>query len=376
MSADGLFARAGGATFLNHAAAALIPEPVRAAMTATVDQMCTAARPDSLALADTLRGNLGGLINAEPGAIAITRSTAHGITILARGLRWRRGDNVVAVDGDYPAAIYPWMALRGQGVELRLVPPRPGGAIRPEDIAGRIDARTRVVCVSHVQFTSGYRLDAAAIGAECARQGVLFCVDVMQSAGAVEVDAAAMHAAAVVGGGHKWLLGPNSTAFCYLRPGLLETIPPLIPGALSVTDPFQFTDYRDRWAPDAHRFEETWLSAPSLAGLATAVDLAAETGIRRIEERVLAHTRDLSDALAAAGMTLAADWPRPAGQTAGIVSFCHPRVSSAQVLQALREAGVIASQRTQYVRLSPHYYNTSDDLARALQVVTALRPAP
>jgi selenocysteine lyase/cysteine desulfurase len=340
-------------------------------MARAVDAMATADRPDALALADDLRQKIAALINVDPSGVAITRSTAHGISLLAGGLRWREGDNVVAAQGDYPASIYPWMVLADQGVELRIVPEAEVMA-GPDAILRHVDHRTRVVCVNHVQFASGYRLDVAAIGAACRERGVLLCVDVMHSLGAVEVDVQAMQADVVASGAHKWLMGPGSTAFCYLRPDLIPTIPPLIAGALSVVDRFNFINYRPLWAPDAHRFEETWLSAPGLAGMAAAVDLATTVGVERIEREVLRRTAMISDTLVEAGMRLSSTWPRPAARAAGIVCFEHPNVDSSEVLGALRSARVVASRRGSFVRLSPHYHNPEDEIAHTLDVITHL----
>ena len=366
-----LFPRLGDVAFLNHAAVAPIPEPVRQAMVEATNRMASAEPPDALALADRLRGKVAALVNGDPAGVALTRSTAHGLSLIAHGLNWRPHDNVVVADGDYPAAIYPWLALRQRGVEVRLAAgvEADGGA---GAVLAQVDDRTRVVCVSHVRFTSGYRVDVAELGAECRRRGVLFCVDVMQSLGAVEVDARAMSADVVASGGQKWLLGPGATAFCFIRPDLIPDLTPMVAGALSVSDPFDFTSYRDRWAPDAHRFEETWLSPPSLAGLEAAVDLATSLGIPRIERSVLQRTHALAEALLAAGMRLSMSWPLPPERTSAIVSFEHPRVPSPAVLEALRSARVVASQRGRYVRLSPHYHNTDSDLARALDVVAGL----
>ncbi|MBO0701891.1 MAG: aminotransferase class V-fold PLP-dependent enzyme, partial [Candidatus Dormibacteraeota bacterium] len=362
-----LFPGLGDVAFLNHAAASPIAEPVRQAMVEATNRMASAQAPDALGLADRLRGKIGALINADPAGVALTRSTAHGMSLVALGLDWRAGDNVVVADGDYPAAIYPWMTLEPRGVEVRLASgvESEGGAAA---ILDRVDDHTRLVCVSHVRFASGYRMDVATIGAECRRRGVLFCVDVMQSLGAVAVDARAMHADVVASGGHKWLLGPGASAFCFIRPDLIPGLTPAVAGALSVSDPFRFTDYSARWAPDAHRFEETWLSPPLLAGLEAAVDLAAAVGISRIERCVLGRTRALAEALLGSGMRLATPWPLPPQRTSAIVSFEHPRVPSPNVLEALRSARVVASQRGSSVRLSPHYHNPDSDLERVLDV--------
>ncbi|MFZ0214369.1 MAG: aminotransferase class V-fold PLP-dependent enzyme, partial [Candidatus Dormiibacterota bacterium] len=184
-----LFPRLGSVAFLNHAAASPIPDPVRQAMTEATDRLASADRPDALAMADALREKIAALVNCEPGGVAMTRSTAHGMSLIAGGLRWRPGDNVVVAEGDYPATVYPWMSLRERGVELRMARHSDAAAI-----LALADAHTRVVCVNHVQFTSGHRLDVEQLGRECRGRGVLLCVDVMQSLGAVTVDVRAMQA--------------------------------------------------------------------------------------------------------------------------------------------------------------------------------------
>jgi cysteine desulfurase/selenocysteine lyase len=365
-----LFPRFGNTAFFNHAAVARASEPVREAIVAMADRMATPNYADALALADTVRAKVAQLISASSEAVAITRSTSHGISILANGLTWAPGDNVVCVAGDYPSVVYPWMALERHGVQTRFVDAVDGRAA-PDRILAAVDDHTRVVALSHVQYQSGVRLDVAALGAGCRAAGVLLCVDAMQSVGAIPIDVEAMKIDVLASGSWKWIMGPAGIGFCYIRPSLLRELPPLIPGALTVEHRLDFARLEPRWADDAHRFEETWISLPDLAGFNAALELALAVGIERIERRLRTRMQRLAEGLVECGARLAAPWPRDEDEGSGIVSFAGAR-PAADLLEALAAADVLAAQRGDFVRLSPHYYNTDRELDRALDAVDLL----
>jgi selenocysteine lyase/cysteine desulfurase len=366
-----LYPRLDGAAFMDHAAVARVPEPVRRAIVDMAGRMAAPVFPDSLALADRVREKVAALIGGAAAGVALTRSTSHGLSIVAAGLDWRAGDNVVTVRGEYPSNVYPWMALAPRGVALRFVEPD-GGRIEPARVLEQVDERTRIVAISHVQFFTGYRVDLAALGAETRRRGVLLCVDGMQSLGALPVDVEAMRIDALASGSWKWLLGVSGMAFCYIRPDLIPALPPLIAGALTVSNRFDFLAYEPDWAPDAHRFEETWLSPIDLAGFDAALDLVGSIGIEEIERRVHAHVQRLADGLTELDVSIAPPWPRPKRERSGILTFRHAHRPAEQVLECLAAAGVVASQRGDHVRLSPHYHNTTRQIDRALDVLGAL----
>jgi cysteine desulfurase/selenocysteine lyase len=365
-----LFPRFGSTAFLNHAAVARASEPVRNAIVEMADRMATPGYADALALADTVRAKVARLIGAPSEAVAITRSTSHGISILANGLTWAPGDNVVCVAGDYPSVVYPWMALERHGVETRFVDAVDGRA-KPDRILAALDERTRVVALSHVNYQSGVRYDVAALGAGCRAAGVLLCVDAMQSVGAIPIDVKAMNIDVLASGSWKWIMGPAGIGFCYIRPSLIAELPPLIPGALTVEHRLDFTRLEPRWAEDAHRFEETWISLPDLAGFNAALELAMAVGVDRIERRLRTRIQRLAEGLVECGARLAAPWPRDEEEGSGIVSFAGAR-PAAELLEALAAADVLGAQRGDLVRLSPHYYNPDRELDRALDAVDSL----
>jgi len=355
---------------MNHAGVSPMTERSRAAIELVVDGALNRPYPAGAAFdaADRVRGLAAQLINGSPDGIALTRSTAHGLSLVAQGLDWTRGDNVVGAEWEYPANLYPWMALAADGVELRqakLV----GGRVLPDAIFSMVDERTRVVAVSHVEFWNGFRVDIEAIGAECRRRGIVFAVDVMQSVGALRVDVGRLPIDFCAAGAGKWLLGPPGIGFCYFTPELLEKVRPRVVGVVSVAAHDQYFDPKLDFAPTARRFEESVVSMLDTAAFGSALDLLLEVGADVIEERVLGLSARLADGLAARGYEVVEPWPRTRAESSGIVSFRKPGATHVEVLRDLSAARVIARTHRDFVRLSPHFYNTEDEIDRVLEVL-------
>jgi selenocysteine lyase/cysteine desulfurase len=355
---------------MNHAGVSPMTERSRAAIEQVVDGALNRPYPAGAAFeeADRVRGLAAQIINGSPDGIALTRSTAHGLSLVAQGLDWERGDNVVGAQWEYPANVYPWMALAADGVEFRqakLV----GGRVLADTLFSLVDERTRVVAVSHVEFWNGYRVDIEAIGAECRRRGIIFVVDMMQSVGALRVDVSRMPIDFCATGAGKWLLGPPGIGFCYFTPELLEKVRPPVVGADSVADVEQYFEPKLEFAPTARRFEESVVSMLDTAAFASALDLLLEVGPDVIEERVLDLAGRLASGLVERGYEVVEPWPRSRAESSGIVSFRKPGASHLEVLRDLTAARVIARTHRDFVRLSPHFYNTEDEIERVLEVL-------
>ncbi|HEY2597167.1 MAG TPA: aminotransferase class V-fold PLP-dependent enzyme [Candidatus Dormibacteraeota bacterium] len=355
---------------MNHAGESPMTERSRAAIEQVVDGALNRPYLAGAAFeeADRVRGLAAQLINASPDGVALTRSTAHGLSLVAQGLDWNRGDNVVGAEWEYPANVYPWMALAADGVEFRqarLV----GGRVLPDTIFAMVDERTRVVAVSHVEFWNGFRVNIEAIGAECRRRGIVFAVDMMQSAGALRVDVSRMPIDFCAAGAGKWLLGPPGIGFCYFTPDLLQHVRPRIVGADSVDDYEQYFEPKLRFAPTARRFEESVISMLDTAAFGSALDLLLEVGTDVIEERVLDLANRLATGLVERGYEVVEPWPRTRDESSGIVSFRKPGATHLEVLRDLNAARVIARTHRDFVRLSPHFYNTEDEIDRVLEVL-------
>jgi len=244
-----------------------------------------------------------------------------------------------------------------------------GGRISPEQVFALVDARTRVVALSHVEFWNGFRVDIEAIGAECRRREILFAVDVMQSAGALRVDVGRMPIDFCAAGAGKWLMGPPGIGFCYCVPDLLERLQPPIVGVCSVVGYDRYFEYDLTLAPTARRFEESVISILDTAALGAALELLLEVGLDAIEARVLSLSARLAEGLAGRGYELVEPWPRARAESSGIVSFRKPGGRAREVLRDLEAAHVVARTHQDFVRLSPHFYNTEEEIDRVLEVL-------
>ncbi len=321
---------------------------------------------------DRLRHSLARLINGAPEGVVLTHSTAHGMSLLASGLELGPGDNVVIASGEFPTAAYPWLAQQRRGVEVRVAEPA-DGRYTPELMFSLVDDRTKVVSMCHVQFWNGYRADIAAIGAECRRRGVISSFDVIQSIGAMTVDVEQMDLDFIATGGQKWMMAGLGTGFAWFRPDLLERLTPPLVGINSVVRKHDYFAYDLEYRPDATRFEESLPSPLAVAALQASVDLLLEVGPREIQDRVLELSGRLAGGLAELGMELLPPWPRTRRESSGIVSFRRPGVSAEQVLRELNAAGVAASRRGDFIRLSPHFTNTEQEVDEVLAI---LAPQP
>ena len=356
--------------FMNHAGVSPASARVQAAVGGVLSELARKPYPSHWAMeeADRLREPVGQLIGAGPGCIAFTRSTAHGISLLAGGLDWRPGDNVVSARGEYPANVYPWLALGDRGVETRFAEPQ-DGRVTPETVLELVDGRTRVVALSHVEFWNGYRVDLETIGEECARRGVLLAVDAIQSAGALRIDVERMHIDFLAAGTYKWLLGPQGMGICFIRPELAERLRPVLVGVASMAHDLEYFDYHIDFAPGARRFEESSVSMLGIAALNAAVSLLGEVGLEAIERRVLELSGRLATGLAESGYEIVGPWPRAPEESSGIVSFRRPGGPPQEPLRELTAAGIVGCVHSDFVRLSPHFYNSERDVDRVLEVL-------
>src|SRR5438477_3205378 len=370
LEARSLIPLTAGYIHMNHAGVSPMSLQVAAAVEQVVGASVNLPYPGGWAReeADRVRGLVAHLINVPSDSIALTRSTAHGISLLAQGLDWKPGDNVVGAHGEYPANVYPWMAQAARGVDLRQVHPQEG-RISPEQVFSVVDARTRVVALSHVEFWNGFRLDIETIGAECRRRGILFAVDVMQSAGALRLDVGRLPIDFCAAGAGKWLMGPPGIGFCFCMPELIERLQPPIVGVCSVVGYDRYFEYDLTLSPTARRFEESVVSLLDTAAFGAALGLLLEVGSDAIEARVLSLSARLAEGLDRRGYELVEPWPRAPAESSGIVSFRKRRARPQEVLRALEVAHVVARIHQDFVRLSPHFYNTEEEIDRVLEVL-------
>lgn len=357
-------------THFNHAGVSPISRRVAAAVRAFTDEALVidaAVQRRWEARNEEIRAAFARLIGAHSDEIAFVKNTSEGLSLIAAGLDWRAGDNVIAVDGEYPANVYPWWGLRRWGVETRMVTRR-DVLVRPDDIAAVADARTRVVAVSFVDWSSGARNDLAAIGEWCRRHGVLFCVDGIQGVGAIRLDVERDGIDCLAVGGHKWLLAPEGCGCLYVSRRVVERLESVLLGWKSVSNAEAYLPYHLEPRPDAAKFEPGSPSTLSTVALGAALDLLLEIGPEAVEQRVLQVTSMLAEGLRQRQAAVLSPWGDQ--ERSGIVVFA-PRagVDPSRLCEALQAAGIVVRPRGGGIRVAPHFYNDEEDLGRLFEVL-------
>ena len=309
------------------------------------------------------------LLNASAEEITFTKNTSEGLTFVANGLSWSRGDNVVTSAVEFPANIYPWMNLESHGVRLKMVPEH-DGRIPLEQIIDAIDSHTRLVTISAVQFASGFRTDLAALGHACRAKGVLFCVDAIQALGVLPVDVQTMQIDFLSADGHKWLCGPEGAGIFYCRRELLAQLRPSAPGWVCMVDADDYGQYRLEFRSDARRFDSGSYNIVGILGLGGSLELWLELGVDRIAHRVLDLTDRLTDGVTAKGYRVISD--RSKTHASSIVAFTSDRHDQSQIRRQLRQQHrVIISCRQGRLRASPHVYNTPEQIDQLIELLPA-----
>lgn len=363
-----LFPALDGRTYLNTAAEGLIGSPQAAAMAryAADKSLGERGRAACAVVEERCRERAARLLGASPDEIAFVASTARGIDAVIQSVDWRRGDNIVLSDLEYPTNAYAAIKLQERGVEMRVVPAT-GGAIALEDLADRLDARTRVVVASLVSFKSGFRYDLDALARVVHDAGAWLLVDGVQALGATPVDATP--ADFVVGATYKWLLGSHGVAVLFVNRRLHGRIAPAYVGWRGVVDiftPDRFSSYALH--PDARRFEEGMPNYLGLYVLDSALELLGEIGVDGVAEHDSRLAGRLIDGYARLGVEPLT--PADPAQRAGIVAIEH--ANCADIARLLAEQDIFVWGKDGRVRAATHLYNTEADVDRYLDAVEPL----
>jgi len=311
-------------------------------------------------------------IGARPEEIALLGPTSLGLSLFANGLPWREGDEVVCYHGDYPANVYPWIDLRRRGVIVRYLEPERPGEITPELVAAALTSRTRLVALASCHFFSGYRIDVNAIGALLQERDVLFSLDAIQTLGAFPLDVARAGVDFLSADAHKWMLGPLAIGIVYVKRSRFELLRPTLLGAWNAISPnFNALD-EIRFVPTAQRYEPGVLNIAGIFGMRAALEFFLKTGLDAIAARLLELKAHLVRQLEPLGFEILG--AREGANASSITTFRHPSASSLALFSALEKADVVASLRhdrtgKDYLRFSPHVYNTEAEVDTAVSVL-------
>lgn len=361
--------------YFDHAAVAPLPKRAGTALRAWADDQeanGVVHWPSWERKLELIRRDAAALLNAEPDEIAFVNSTTHGIGLIAEGFPWRDGDNVVTAAEEYPSNLYPWMNLASRGVSLRTVPSREG-RVWAEDLFAAMDSRTRLLTISHVEWSSGFRNDLDRLGTTCRERGIAFFVDAIQGLGPLTIDVRRTPIDFLCADGHKWLLGPEGAGLLFVRRDWIDRLRPLGVGWHSVVGSYNAPEPQFILKPSAQRWEGGTFAMPGLQAFGASLSLLREIGPARVSERILDLAESVRVLAREAGWTVYGS-NRPE-DLSGIVALEKPGVSADPVVRSLRARGIVLASRRGRVRVSPHMYNNYEDLAR-LRTALADASAP
>ncbi|HLZ63300.1 MAG TPA: aminotransferase class V-fold PLP-dependent enzyme [Ktedonosporobacter sp.] len=365
--------------YLNHAATGGLPEPVAYMLREYIDNCNSAGglyEERWRAYRAQSYDHLASMLRARPDQIALTSSTGDGLMMIAEGLDWREGDIVLTAQGEFPSNVYSWLNLQRYGVEVQMVPTR-DHRIATEDVLAAITDRTRLVSLSLVEFSTGYRNDIATIARYCHERGILCGIDAMQALGVLDIDVQHLAVDYLAAAAHKWLLAPHTTGILYVADELMTRLHTRRRGWFSVEDPMDFFNYQQPLKVGAHRFEHSSVNFLPSVGLSASLNLFANVpgGMAAIEERVLGLTTYVLSGLTRLGYPVIS--PQGSGERSGIVCFMpHPArqdLAPQQIVQELTARQIAVAARGSVVRVSPHFYNTLSDIDTLLNALEDLK---
>ncbi len=298
------------------------------------------------------------LINTVPSRIGWVDNVSNGLNILAQGIDWKSGDRIILNDLEFPSNVYPFLNLKKCGVEIDFVKNR-NGMVDVEDIEKVITHKTRLISISHVQFLTGYRANIDAIGELCRENGIIFCVDAIQSAGVVCIDVQKSKIDFLAGGTQKWFMSSEGLAYIFITENLQERLQQKFVGWTSVEDAWNLLDYKLNFKKSADRFQNGTLNALGIAIFEAVLNLFINYGMHNVEERIIANSNYFIEKLSSIGVNpILKNISKE--KIAGIITFKHEKARI--IFDELKQQNIHCALREGMIRFSPHFYNTQDEI--------------
>ena len=351
--------------YLNHAAVSPIPRVSADAMKHLADDSLNFGSlhyREWLDVYDGLRAAAARLLGATPAEIALVKNTSEGIATIAMGLDWKPGDRMVGFTEEFPANLYPWKRLEAKGVEVTW--------LSVTDSLQRIDEAcrgARLLAISFVNFLSGYRAPIQEIGEICHRNHCIYLVDAIQGMGAFPLDVRTCHIDALAADGHKWMMGPEGCAILYINQALQDRVDPVEFGWTNVAG---YADYASRdmtlWG-DARRYECGTLNTIGCFGLKASIEFLLDVDPRQIGPVVQSLGDRIAAGVQAKGYEVLGN--RTPENGAGIVTFRKQGHDPAAIVGSLRNLGIVAAPRASWIRTSPHFYVSPEEIDRLIDVL-------
>ena len=357
-------------TYLNHAAVAPWPQSTTKAVTnfAIQNNIYGATYyPQWNEVETSLRSNLATLINAEsPDDIALVKNTSEALSMVAYGLDWKANDNIVTSDEEFPSNRIVWESLANKSVHLKQVKLE---SSPEDDLIAACDENTRLLAISSTQYSSGINLDLVKLGKACKERDILFCVDAIQTIGALQFDVQNIQADFVMADGHKWLLAPEGLALFYCHSKIRSQLKLNEYGWHMTKDMYNFSAKQWEIADTGRRFECGSPNMLGIHGFNASVSLLLEIGMDKVEALLLENT-EYCFSLLRKNTNVEIITPQTQGQFAGIVTFKHKVIDNNELFEKLWSKDIICAKRGEGIRYSPHFYTSKNAIKHAVNLIS------
>ncbi len=354
-----------GRVYFNHASTGPVSVKVKEIIQMLLETRSTSEMDEYEKFLQTslnVKSEIGKMLNTTSDSIAFTDNTSNGLNVIANGISWKRCDQIILNDVEFPANVYPFLNLKRYGVEIEFVKSH-NGVVTAEDIIEKISSQTRLISVSWVQFLSGYRIDLETLGKVCREKGIILCVDAIQGLGAIKLDVQKCSIDFLASGTQKWMLGLQGLAFIYVSESLQQKMIPHNVGWFSVKNAWNFLDYKLELRESADRFHTGTLNTFGIYAMQASFDLFNEFGWDLIEETVLDNTLYFFNELVKEDIhPVLNDYSSQ--NLSGIVTIKHDNAE--RIFKELSAQKIHLSLREGLLRFSPHFYNNRDDINRVI----------
>lgn len=354
--------------YVNHAGVGPLSLPVKDAVEKYLNEAVNEgylAGPNWHALMHRARVNTAKLLNAEADEIAFTSSTSDGLSYVANGIDWQKGDNLLVPDCEFPANIYPWLNLKRRGVEVRFIQTKNGG-FSVDQLDQLADNKTRLLSTSSVQYGTGCRAPLKKIGEWCVSRKILFCVDAIQSLGALPMDVRDAQIDFLAADGHKWLMAPEGTALFYCSRKAWNRLTPAQIGWKSVVNPLDFDHVHFDLKENAQKFEPGSDNVMGVHALNAAIELLLQIGIENVEKQIKTCTGKLRGEILKQWPGAKIISPEEPQKQSGIVAV-QIESDPVQAVERLTRNKIYAASRRGFLRFSPHVYNDISEMEKLVQ---------
>ena len=317
---------------------------------------------------ELVRADFAELICSMPEEIAFVRNTSHGISLVASGLEWKKGDTIIVYEKTFPSNIYPWVNLESKGVEIKFIKSeKPFFTI--SDIENLVDSKTKLISLCSVEFTNSYRIDLESVGKFCRNNGIYFFVDAIQTLGVFPIDVNKFNIDFLAADGHKWLLSPEGTGIFYCSNRVVNDLNPPLLGWKSIVNEFEYETVDFNLKPNALKFEEGSLPIANILALGASLKLLNKIGIQNVQNEIQ-RLGDLIIKLATErGFQLNTPIEKESRGGAIVISG---NFDSDVVKEKLGEKYIMVKSRGGGLRVAPHVYNTDEEVITLFKEIDSL----